>query len=164
MSKVNDQTNFPQSETRLPIKQNAAAIESTNETSNDTKGTKTTPQKRSDAYRVAFYGSQKEKEAYRQNIRSQLKEQVREKDDLQRQHLIDRVAESDKAVASDRMSKQEDDAMRKKKAEYLKQFSNGNKKIMEEKEISSRRVKEADVELERKLLNMNPINWNMTLH
>jgi hypothetical protein len=35
---------------------------------------------------------------------------------------------------------------------------------MEEKEKSSRRMRETDMELERKLLDVNPINWNMTLH
>ena len=35
---------------------------------------------------------------------------------------------------------------------------------MEEKQKDSRRLREADIELERKLLDVNPINWNMTLH
>lgn len=35
---------------------------------------------------------------------------------------------------------------------------------MEEKEKALRSTKEAETELEKKLLDMNPINWNMTLH
>jgi hypothetical protein len=35
---------------------------------------------------------------------------------------------------------------------------------MEEKEKNSRLMREADIEVERKLLDVNPINWNMTLH
>ena len=125
---------------------------------------RTVASQRYDSYRTAFYGSAAEKEAYRQQIRFQLKEQVKEKDELHRKQLIDRVAESDNAVAEDHKFKMEDSNTRQKKANYLKQFSNENKKIMEEKERSSRKMREADMELERKLLDVNPINWNMTLH
>ena len=66
---------------------------------------------------------------YRQQIRSQLKEQVKEKDESLRKQLIERVAESDAAVASDKKSKEEDNSVKQKKADYLKQFSNENKKV-----------------------------------
>ena len=54
---------------------------------------------------------------------------MKEKDDLHRKQLIDRVAESDTAVANDQKSKLEDNNMKQKKADYLKQFSNENKKV-----------------------------------
>ncbi|XP_028410865.1 uncharacterized protein LOC114533533 [Dendronephthya gigantea] len=139
---------------------NQATVSPANESNKKT----TVANQRYESYRVAFYGTPSQKEAYRQQIRSQLKDQVKEKDDLHRRQLIDRVAESDTAVANDQKSKQEDNNMKQKKADYLKQFSNENKKIMEEKEKSSQKTREANMELERKLLNVNPINWNMTLH
>jgi hypothetical protein len=58
-----------------------------------------------------------------------LKDQVKEKDDLHRKLLIDRVAESDGAFANDQKSKLEDNNTKQKKADYLKQFSNENKKV-----------------------------------
>ena len=65
----------------------------------------------------------------RQQIRSKLKDQVKEKDELRRKQLIDRVAESDTAVTNDQKSRLEDNNQRQKKADYLKQFSNENKKV-----------------------------------
>ena len=65
----------------------------------------------------------------RQQVRAKLKEQVKEKDDLHRKQLIERVAESDQAVALDQKNKLEDNESQQKKAAYLKQFSNENKKV-----------------------------------
>ena len=54
---------------------------------------------------------------------------MKEKDELHRIQLIDRVAESDNAVAEDHKFKMEDNNTKQKKASYLKQFSNENKKV-----------------------------------
>lgn len=119
---------------------------------------------RSDSYRVAIYGNTAEKEANKQQVREKLKEQVKEKEELHRKQLIERVVESDQAVALDQRSKVEDNETHLKKVSYLKQFRDENKKIMEEKERVLKNTREAETALERRLLNTNPINWNMTLH
>ena len=54
---------------------------------------------------------------------------MKEKDDLLRKQLTDRIAESDSAVAEDYKFKLEDNITKQKKANYLKQFSNENKKV-----------------------------------
>ncbi|XP_002739391.1 uncharacterized protein LOC100377244 [Saccoglossus kowalevskii] len=110
-----------------------------------------------------FYGSPADKEAYRRDIRSKLKEQMTDKLGFQKQILKDKVHESEVAVDYDRKCLEDDHEDVVKKAIYLKQFRDENKKLMEWKEEQDRLNRVLQNKYERELVRYNPINWSHTL-
>ncbi|XP_070558114.1 uncharacterized protein [Ptychodera flava] len=110
-----------------------------------------------------FYGSPAEKETYRRDIRSKLKEQMSDRILLEKQLLRDKVQESKQAVEYDRQCIESDRADIMKKAAHLRQFRDENKKLMEWKEHQDRLNRLLQNKYEQELIRYNPINWSHSL-
>ncbi|XP_077985439.1 uncharacterized protein LOC144440066 [Glandiceps talaboti] len=110
-----------------------------------------------------FYGSPAEKEAYRRDTRSKLKEQMADKLSFAKQILKDKVQESEQAVNYDRKCIEDDRNDIVKKATYLKQFRDENKKLMEWKEHQDHLNRLLQNKYEQELIRYNPINWSHSL-
>ncbi|XP_071484785.1 uncharacterized protein [Diadema antillarum] len=115
------------------------------------------------AWMKPVYGTKMEQEEYRQHIRSSLKDQMSDKESVRRKFLVDRVKESETAVAYDKQCLTADKDAFVKKAIYLHKFRDENKKIMENKEQDERINRRNQHKMERELLCYNPINWSQSL-
>eukprot|EP00112_Aurelia_sp_Birch-Aquarium-sp1_P021052 Seg557.6 transcript_id=Seg557.6/GoldUCD/mRNA.D3Y31 product="hypothetical protein" protein_id=Seg557.6/GoldUCD/D3Y31 len=114
-------------------------------------------------YTRGFYGSTCEKEDVRREQREALLHQIQRKDENTKDLLQKKVKESETAVAYDQACIDADRQDHIKKANYLKQFRDGNKQLIEEREQERRRRRDEEKRLERELWNQNPFNWSKTL-
>lgn len=119
---------------------------------------------RNETYARSMYGNPVEKERVKQESRSALLQQMKEKDMAHQTHLSERIKESDFAINYDRICLQQDKEERINKEKYLQQFRNENKRLMElraEQQKKNRQMRHLE---ERNLLQQSPINWSHTLH
>ncbi|ESO82552.1 hypothetical protein LOTGIDRAFT_236939 [Lottia gigantea] len=115
------------------------------------------------AWSKAFYGNPAERESYNKHFREVLKQQMSDQDSWKRQNLINKVQESEQAVEYDRTCLQKDFEDHLTKFNYLKNFRDDNKKLMEKKwEVSKDSQRKSNL-YEREIIRYNPINWSCTL-
>lgn len=110
-----------------------------------------------------IYGSKLEQEEYRKHIRTSLKDQMSDKATVHKTFMVDRVKESETAVAYDRQCLDKDKDSLIKKSLYLHKFRDENKKLMEKREQEMRQNRDHSNKVEQELLRYNPINWSQSL-
>ncbi|XP_071817952.1 uncharacterized protein [Apostichopus japonicus] len=110
-----------------------------------------------------FYGSKVDQEEYRKGIRSELKNQMSEKQNNWKTFQKDKVQETVQAYSYDQECINKDRTDRKEKAIYLRKFRDENKKAIEERENLKRAKRINTAVFEQELLRYNPVNWSQTL-
>lgn len=114
-------------------------------------------------YTTKVYGTPCEKEAARKDHREALLEQIKQKDSDEKTKSTLKVKESQGALAYDRSCLESDQQEHTKKANYLKDFRDGNKKLIEIRSEEKRKQRDEENHRERELLKKNPINWSNSL-
>ncbi|XP_072026246.1 LOW QUALITY PROTEIN: uncharacterized protein [Amphiura filiformis] len=110
-----------------------------------------------------FYGDKIEQEDYKRGIRSNLKDQMSEKEGNHKQWMVDKVQESLTAKDYDNKCRTDDKDAYKKTKTHLMKFRDENKKLMEEKEKVDKSTRLQQYEHEREILRYDPINWSKSL-
>jgi len=114
-------------------------------------------------YSRMFYGSPKEKEDMKRDHRRALLKQCKDKEEGIKYTFENKVKESQQAVESDQRYLHTDHQQRGTRAEYLKQFRDQNKELMEQRSEERKRQRHEENRQERELLRRDPINWSKTL-
>lgn len=120
--------------------------------------------KRNEMYVKSMYGNPSEKEEVKQDSRTALLQQMKEKDLADKTATTEKTKESDFAINYDRICLQQDRQDRINKEKYLQQFRNENKRLIELRAEQQKNNRESRHLEERNLLQQSPINWSHTLH
>lgn len=115
------------------------------------------------AWSKAFYGSPAEMEAYRRHFREVLKQQMSDQDVSKKHELKQKVKETERAIAYDRECRMNDAHEYFRKHNYLMQFRDGNKNLMENTWDAKKYNKHVEDRIDRERLRYNPINWSCSL-
>ncbi|GAA56125.1 hypothetical protein CSKR_102255 [Clonorchis sinensis] len=115
-------------------------------------------------WRCYYYGNAAEKEQYGAYLRNGLKQQM--VDRITRKNMEEAKIKADEAKAVEQMCKKFDErlasATRKRKI-FLAQFRDANRKLSEERQTARLQERQKELESERNMLKLNPINWSCTL-
>lgn len=115
------------------------------------------------AWSKAFYGAPAEKEAYRRHFREVLKQQMADKNVMEKMEFKEKVRETEQAISYDRECRMNDAMEYHRKHAYLMQYRDGNKKQMEDRWANTRYNRELENRIDRERLRYNPINWSCSL-
>jgi len=111
-------------------------------------------------YRILFYGTPQEKEDVKQKHRQALLDQVKGKEVGLKDQYNAKVS-SGSTIPKEVKNKITN--VNKSKEEYLKQFRDQNKQLMERRANEQRTKREEENRKEQELLKNDPINWSKTL-
>ena len=114
-------------------------------------------------YAKTFYGTPAEKELLRKEHRVALLDQLRQNEQAQKDVKRNKVTETRTVVALDKSNQDTDNKRQGTKSQYLKQYRDQNKILMETRAENSRAQREEENRRERELLTHDPINWSKTL-
>ncbi|XP_013393263.1 uncharacterized protein LOC106161884 [Lingula anatina] len=115
------------------------------------------------AWSRPYYGTPQEKEEYRKETRSMLKQQMDHKWSAEKQEFLEKVKESQAAAAYDQKCNNEDVENFRNRFLYLTKFRDENKRLMEKFWLERERSKIFEDTYDREQLRYNPINWSCTL-
>lgn len=116
-----------------------------------------------DQWSRPVYGSPVTQEGYRKQIRETLKFQMAERDKESRQSNRYKIQETNLALHNDNECHLTDKDDKRRKLEYLKQFRDENKRLMELREEQRKIQVVIEHGREREILRYNPINWTCSL-
>ncbi|KAJ7379371.1 hypothetical protein OS493_016607 [Desmophyllum pertusum] len=99
--------------------------------------------RRNDMYVKAMYGNTLEKEEVRQDSRTALLQQIKDKDMADKSAMTEKTKESDFAISYDRICLQQDKEDRINRRAYLQQFRDENKRLMEVRADQLKKITQA---------------------
>ena len=114
-------------------------------------------------YAKTFYGTPAEKEVLRKEHRVALLSQLRQNEQAQKDAKQNKVKETKTVVALDQSNQDSDSKRDGTRSQYLKQYRDQNKILMETRAANSRAQREEENRRERELLTYDPINWSKSL-
>uniref|UniRef100_A0A1I8I9T9 Nuclear transcription factor Y subunit n=2 Tax=Macrostomum lignano TaxID=282301 RepID=A0A1I8I9T9_9PLAT len=110
-----------------------------------------------------YYGSVAEKELHNRYFREGLKQQMRDSDEKNRRVFREKAQESSVAFSRDRQDIESEQVQRASKHQFLTQYRDANKMMMEEKAQRLRAERQRELQFDREQLKYNPINWSCSL-